>query len=79
MTKEWEVVEKLPKFEDRFEFDVQIYGKVRRAKLAGNDSVHLAPGTWHFTDCTHPYQNMLFDRNDVTAWRHHFNNPKEPT
>ena len=71
MTKEWEVAEKLPRFEDRYEFDVQIYGQERRARMTGNNSYlpNFAPGTWYFTDCTHPAQNMLFDQDDVTAWR----------
>jgi len=77
VTTEWEVSEKLPMFENRFEFDVQIYGQVRRAKLAGNNSRYLSPGTWHFTDCNHPAQNILFNRDDVIAWRHHTDTPKE--
>ena len=70
MTQEWEVSEKLPRFDDRFEFEVQIHGHVRRARLSGKESLYLSPGTWYFTDCTNPIQNMIFNRDDVTAWRH---------
>jgi hypothetical protein len=69
MATEWEVDEKLPRFNDIADFDVQIYGQNRRARLAGNRSMFFSPGTWHFIDCTHPAQNAIFSRDDVTAWR----------
>ena len=66
---EWEVAEKLPRFDDVHDFEVCIFGQVRKVRLAGNDSCYLTPGTWHFTDCNHPMQNILFSRDDVMAWR----------
>ena len=72
MTKfsdEWEVAEKMPRYDNLHDFEICIHGQVRKARLAGDDSQYLWAGTWYFTDCNHPMQNILFDRDDVTAWR----------
>lgn len=66
---DWEVVEKLPKYNDKNEFIVEVYGQIRKVKRVGNNSAFYTPGTLIFTDCTHPKQQAICDESKITAWK----------
>lgn len=66
---EWEVVERLPKYNVINTFSVEVYGQIRIVKRVGNEGAHLAPGILIFTDCTHPQSNIICDESAITAWK----------
>jgi hypothetical protein len=66
---EWEVNEKMPRYDDIREFEVWVYGQARRVRRAGNRSLTVSPGTLEFTDCTHAMQNVICDERAVQGWR----------
>jgi len=76
---DWEIDEKMPKFNDIDIFEVWIYGQVRKVKRVGNNSLFLSPGTLAFIDCTHPEQNVICDERDVRGWRMVSRSPVAPT
>lgn len=71
MQTEWNVDERMPKYDDIRSFEVFVFGYKRRVRRIGNRSRFFAPGTLIFTDCTHPLQNVLCDEQQISAWRHH--------
>jgi hypothetical protein len=66
--KEWLHEGRPPFCDDVNEYQVWVYGDVRRVRRVGNKSV-LTPGTLIYTDCTHPLQNVICDEKNVLAWR----------
>lgn len=67
---DWNVDEKMPRYDDLREFEVWIRGSVRRVRRIGNRSCALEPGTLAYTDCTHPMQNIICDERAVQGWRY---------
>lgn len=68
---EWEIEERMPRFDDMREFNVWLVdGSVRTVRRIGNRSHFLTPGSLAFTDCTHPMQNVLCDESNVVGWRY---------
>jgi hypothetical protein len=66
----WEVDEKMPKYNDVDLFDVVVFNQVRTVKRIGNFESNLfAPGVLIFTDCNIPIQNVLVDESKITAWK----------
>ncbi len=66
---EWEVQERMPKYNDINEFEVWVDGNVRSVRRVGNWSLSITPGTLVFTDCTQPMQNVLCHEPLIQGWR----------
>jgi hypothetical protein len=66
---DWEVEEKMPRFDDIHEFDVWIRNQVRRVKRIGNRSTYYTPGVLVYLDCTHPQQEAVCDEEKIQGWR----------
>lgn len=70
---EWNVDDRLPRYESRFPIEVWSGRNVRHARRIGfreSDESTLSPGTLVYTDCTHPMQNMLCDESKIIGWRY---------
>lgn len=66
---EWEVCAKMPRFEDRYHFDVWIGDDVREVRRTGNREPFFSSGLLVYTDCSHPFQNVLCNEPDIKGWR----------
>jgi hypothetical protein len=69
---EWEVTERIPRnyVDGPRDFEVWMRdGSVRQVQFVGMDSTFLTPGTFAFTDCTHPLQNVICDDDRIVGWR----------
>lgn len=68
---DWNVEEKMPRYDDIREFQVWMgCGNTRKVRRAGNHSMVVSPGTLMFTDCTHPMQNIICDEQSIKGWRY---------
>jgi hypothetical protein len=71
MRLDWEVDERMPRYDDIREFEVWLSdGSVRTVRRVGGKSNYYTPGTLVFLDCTHPMQNALCDEDRIMGWRH---------
>lgn len=67
---DWELEGRPRPFDDIHEFEVWVYGQVRRLKRVGNDSTYFTPGLLLlYTDCTHAPQNCVCNESDIQGWR----------
>lgn len=69
MMDDWEIAEKMPRFDDVSTYEVWIGASVRKVKRSNNQSCTFFPGTLLYVDCRHPIQNVLCDESKVQAWR----------
>lgn len=76
---DWEVDEKMPKYDDIRTFQVWVCGQVRRVKRVGNRSNFLSPGTLQYLDCTSPFQNAICDESNIQGWRLDAGKTGDPT
>lgn len=72
---EWEVDAKMPRFEDRYHFDVWIGDDVREVRRTGNRENFFSSGLLVYTDCTHPFQNVICNEPDIKGWRLRMDKP----
>jgi hypothetical protein len=66
---DFEVVEKLPKYNDINEFIVEVSGQLRQVNRVGNNSAFYTLGILIFTDCNHQQQQAICDESKITAWK----------
>lgn len=68
---EWEVDERMPRFDDMRLFEVWLRdGSLRTVRRIGNRSQHFTPGLLVFTDCIHPLQQAICDEDLILGWRY---------
>lgn len=66
---DWDVDNRMPKYNDINDFEVWVDGYVRRVHRVGNHSTYFTPGTLVFIDCKYPMQNAICHEPMVKGWR----------
>lgn len=75
---DWITEEKMPKYDDIREFEVWIYGYVRRVRRVGNRHPYFHPGMLVYVDCTDSMQNVICDEAKIKGWRHSSSTESSP-